>query len=113
MKHLRELMIAVLLVGSAYLVWDNFRKGERLTNFVKTENVLKARMDSIITLQHIADLEAIRLATELGLVKKERQAQAVITELYRMKYEKAKHTPVRHLSDSAINSEIARLYGYR
>ena len=113
MKYSRELFIAVLIVALFFAIFDGQRQRKHLSEFVKTENVLKARLDSITDLQHKADLHAIQTMTDLNQAIEQLKAQSHITEKYKLRYETLKHLSPARLTDAGIDSAIRRLYKNR
>lgn len=113
MKYIRELIITVLILALAWLAWDSALERRKLTEFVKTEKALKAKFDSVVELQHKADVEAILALTKLEQARYALRDQSVITEKYKLRYETIRHTAVPRLSDAQIDSTVARLYPIR
>lgn len=113
MRYYKELFIAVLIVALFFAIFDGQRQRKHLTEFVKTENVLKARLDSITDLQHKADLHAIQALTDLSVARQQLREQSHITEKFRNRYETLKHLSPVHLTDAGIDSALNRLYPIR
>lgn len=113
MRYAKELFIAVLIVALFFAIFDGQRQRKHLTEFVKTENVLKARLDSITDLQHKADLHAIQALTDLSVARQQLRDQSHITEKFRNRYEVLRSTAVPRLSDVQIDSAVNRLYPIR
>lgn len=110
MKYLRELIITVLLIGAGVLGWNYWQADKRLGIYEQRDLELQVKLDSVTALQHQADLHAIKMHTEYNQLKERLQAEAILTDVWRVKYEGIKNTPVPRLSDAGIDSALTRLY---
>jgi Mg2+/citrate symporter len=113
MNHFKELLISALIVALFFAIFDGQRQRKRLSEFDKTEKVLKAKFDSLTQLQRRADLEAIMALTDLEVAKRQLREQSHITEKFRNRYEVLRNTAVPRLSDAQIDSAVNRLYPIR
>lgn len=110
MRYLRELIIAVLLIAGGYFLWQSLKKDERIEQFEKNHTTLQSRYDSVIEVSSQTAMYAMRLHTEMNVLKQEKKAEAVMREVYRYKYERLKNNHPKMLTDSAIVAELSGLW---
>jgi len=110
---MKDYLLAIAVVAVGVLAYLYFRQDEKLNKFVYNEKLMRAKIDSVTQLQHRADLEAIKMATELNVAKVQLAEQKRQTEYATKKYHALKNAPRVILSDSAIDAKIARLYPNR
>lgn len=113
MKYIRELILTVALIAVAVLAYRYTTTSTHLDEAEQKYESLQAKLDSVARLQQDAELHAMKMHTEYNKLKKELLAQSILTEVWRVKYEAVKNTPVRRLSDSQIDSALSRLYPFR
>lgn len=110
MKDIKGIAIVVLLIALFWAVWDSRNKDASLERFKATETRLSTQMDSLTTLQREANLEALKALTELAKAKSAIQAQTLITDRYRYRYEALRNIAPAKLSDRQIDSTANALY---
>jgi hypothetical protein len=113
-QYFRELLIAALIVVFFWYVFTDLR-GEKVreATFQQREQALKARLDSLQSLQQRADLHAIQALTDLEVAKRQVREQSAITEKLKIRYETLRRTAVPRLSDAQIDSAANALYPIR
>jgi hypothetical protein len=113
MKYIRELLLSVALIALVVLGYRYTTARHNLLEADRIQETLQLRLDSVTQLQHEAELNAMRMHTEYNKLKEKLLAQSILTEVWRVKYEAVKNTPVKRLSDAGIDSALTRLYPHR
>ncbi len=113
MKYIRELILTVALIAVAVLAYRYTTTSAHLEEAEHKYEALQVQLDSVTQLQHDAELHAMKMHTEYNKLKNELLAQSILTEVWRVRYEDVKNTPVRRLSDAGIDSALTRLYPHR
>lgn len=110
MKHLRELIIIILLCAGVFLYLQNRKKDERIVDLENRDVKQKRFHDSVLVEVNKLTLLMINIQTNRNVLDTENKFLKKLREHDLARYDRLKNSKPAHLTDSAIMRAWAEIY---